>query len=1177
MMIRNMFAENINRPINGVIKVDQSGDDVIEQELREYVITRELKRHFVSFFNYYSDAFDVPTADIGVWISGFFGSGKSHFLKMLSYLLKNEEIKGIRSVERFREKLADDPATFRMIQRSTQCKTETILFNIDIEGPINKDKTAVLRVFAKMFFNHLGFYGENLKVAMLEYYIHKEGKTQQFRDAFARHKGKPWVEMRRVFAFNKNAIIPSLMEVLGMSEADAEAWFSDKSEMPLSIAQLVQDINDYVSRKPEDFRLLFMIDEVGQYVGTDKDLLLNLQSIVEKIGSECGGKVWVMCTGQEAIDEIIKVRDDEFSRIQARFKTRLSLSSSSVDEVIQKRILKKKPDVAEELQTLYHQNEAVLRNLFTFTESVADIKGYSDAGEYSENYPFVPYQFIIMQKVFAEIRKHGNSGKHLSGGERSMLSGFQEAAQKIQEQDEYALVPFFRFYDTVHTFLDSTIRRVIERCAKAAEQGSGVEPMDVDTLKLLYLIRYIDDIPSTLDNIVILMANDIRIDKIVMRESVRASLERLFNENYINRTGDTWHFLTDEEQDIQREINNTHVDTSAIVERIAQLLSGDIYPTRKYRHGEYNFAFDLYVDDYAGRAGTGGMVLRFLTLATEPERKSHQYLMVESKRREAIIVLGENPYYTSLERAMKIRRYVNHRNVSQLAKSVQNIIQNQLDLAKTFEDSAMEGLKKAIVEGRFYADGEHLTIRGSDAKAKIDQALEYLVSHVYSELSLINQNYKSDADILAILSGAEQGIAGMESNRDAAAKVEEYLQMQHKRRLPTSMADVHTRYSGIPYGWLEIDIAAVVATLIRDQKVTIRYAGNTIQPNNTKLPDMLRKKTEIGRTSISIREVYPAGKMKQLRAFLREYFNIMDVPADEDSLVEFIVEKFTEQQTHFNDLNARYNGKRYPDRKIVQSAMSMVADILFQKKDNIALFDRIVSKRDDLLDLKEDLVPVESFFQSQVSIFDAATKMEEDLRRELDYLAEDPSANDALNQIRLVVRVDGGFSYKKIPLIQDWMEIVRQGHNRLLAEKRRELRDVANQCYGAVTQVAPGNRDVQDLVEQAGAYCTRKLGEIDETNSLALLDGMVMPMIQFKDHLVSRIQARLRPVEPPKPPKPDKPLPPEVKAKNIRNFNRGIIFTARTLESEAEIDEYLAEAKKSLMYILSTCDGVKLN
>lgn len=146
--------------------------------------------------------------------------------------------------------------------------------------------------------------------------------------------------MRRVFAFNGKFIIPTLMEVLDMSEEDARSWFNDKTATEISIAQLVEDMKAYVDTKPANFRLLFMIDEVGQYVGTDTDMLLNLQSLTEKIGSECEGKTWVICTGQEAIDEIIKVRADEFSRIQARFKTRLSLSSSSVDEVIQKRILK---------------------------------------------------------------------------------------------------------------------------------------------------------------------------------------------------------------------------------------------------------------------------------------------------------------------------------------------------------------------------------------------------------------------------------------------------------------------------------------------------------------------------------------------------------------------------------------------------------------------------------------------------------------------------------------------------------------------------------------------------------------------------------------------------------------------------------------------------------------------
>ena len=904
MMIRDMFAENINRPINGVIKVDQDTVDVIEQEVREYVITKELKKHFISFFNYYSDAFgdafgdafDKPTADIGVWISGFFGSGKSHFLKMLSYILENKSINGVPTVEKFRQKFADDPATFMLIDRATRGKTETILFNIDIQGSINKDKTAVLRVFAKMFYNHLGFYGDNLKVAMLEQYIEQLGKTDEFRRVFEAKKGKPWAEQRKVFAFNGKYVVPTLMEVLDMSEEDAQHWFNDKTAVEFSIAQLVEDIKAYVNRQPENFRLLFMIDEVGQYVGTDTDMLLNLQSLTEKIGSECGGKVWVMCTGQEAIDEIIKVRADEFSRIQARFKTRLSLSSSSVDEVIQKRILKKKTKAEQKLEALYQENDSVLRNLFSFAGSVLDIKGYSGANEFAVNFPFVPYQFIIMQKVFAEIRKHGNSGKHLSGGERSMLSGFQEAAQKIQEQDEYALVPFFRFYDTVHSFLDSSIRRVIERCQNAANTGAGIQPQDVDVLKLLYLIRYVDDIPANVDNIVILMADDIRTDKIVLREKVGESLSRLMSQNYIGRSGETYNFLTDEEQDIQRYINNTVVDTASIVNRIAQIIYADIYQTKKFRRDKYDFDFDKMVDGVTLGAVTGGMKLRFLTVATDAVEKSELRLMTESNG-QAIVVLSGSSYYESLESAMKIRKFVKQRNVAQLPKSMQDIIRDQQDEATRYEQSAMEDLKQAIVNAAFYVDGEHPEIRGGDAKSRIDQALNYLVTHVYSELDLVTKNMETDEDVAEILTG--NFLPGAEPNRDAAAKVEEFLVVQDRTKLPTSMYDVQSRYQGIPYGWREIDIAAVVALLINQQKVTIKYGGATIQPDDPKLPDMLRKKNEIAKTSISVRQAVTAVKMKAVKELLREFFDVMDVPDDEDGLVAYIVKKFEELKTHY--------------------------------------------------------------------------------------------------------------------------------------------------------------------------------------------------------------------------------------------------------------------------------------
>ena len=526
MKIQSMFQKNINRDINGVIKVAQDDEQSLVQELGEYIITKELRRHFNTFFNNYSKAIDHPTEKIGVWISGFFGSGKSHFLKMLSYLLSNHEVAGRHAVDFFKDKF-DDPMMYATIVRCTNIPTESILFNIDIEGPINKDKTAVLRVFAKVFYNHLGFYGEDLKIAKLERFVDMRGKTDAFHKEFEKVNGAPWVESRASYAFFEDDIVSVLQSVLGMSETAARNWFNGEENGDMSIKQLVEEIKEYVDSKGKDFRLLFCVDEVGQYIGDDGNLMINLQSIVEELGSKCRGKVWVMVTSQEAIDSVVKISGDDFSKIQGRFNTRLSLSSASVDEVIKKRILEKTSDADQLLRMVYDKEHAVLKNLFTFNEAVLDIKGYISGAEFSATYPFVPYQFIIIQKVLAEIRKHGNSGKHLSGGERSMLSGFQEAAQKVQGKDENALVPFSQFYDTVHTFLESPIRRVIDRCQTAADKHDGLEQRDVSVLKLLYLIRYIDDIKANIDNISILMVDDIRTDKITLRREIAQALERL--------------------------------------------------------------------------------------------------------------------------------------------------------------------------------------------------------------------------------------------------------------------------------------------------------------------------------------------------------------------------------------------------------------------------------------------------------------------------------------------------------------------------------------------------------------------------------------------------------------------------------------------------------------------------
>ena len=1182
MKIQQMFKDDIDRKINGVVKVDQDANDVLVQELNEYVITKELKKHFITFFNNYGESFDEKTADIGVWISGFFGSGKSHFLKILSYILANKEVDGVKTVERFRNKFEDDPATFMLIDKATRGETDTILFNIDIEGSINKDATAVLRVFAKMFYNYLGFYGEDLKVAKLEQFIDKQGKTEEFRRVFEEKNGQSWLESRDAFAFWEDDIVETLQQVLGMSEEASRNWFNGTETVEMSIAQLVSEIKDYVNKKQDNFRLLFMIDEVGQYIGSNTDHLINLQSLVEKIGSECEGKVWVVCTGQEALDEIIKTRQDEFSRIQARFKTRLSLSSASADEVIQKRILSKTDEADKRLTEVFESSDSVLRNLLKFNkdDALLDIRGYETAQDFSKNFPFVPYQFILMQKVFSEIRKHGNAGKHLSGGERSMLSGFQEAAQKIENKDEYSIAPFYLFYDTVHTFLDGAIRRVIERCQTAADEDRGIKPQDVDVLKLLYLIRYLDnDVKSTLDSIVILMADNINMDKIQMREQVRESLDRLLSQNYIGRTGNTYNFLTDEEQDIAREIKDTSVDTAQIIERIGHLVFGDIYDKKKFRYKIYDFPYDQYVDGQANGSVTGGMKLQIYSIATDDTEKNELRLQTNSKG-QAIVVLGDGKYYELIENALKIRKYVKTRNVAQLPKSVQDIIRNQQDEASKYESDALDAIKKAIETAEFYVDGEHIEIKGGDAKSKLDQALEYLVTHVYYDLELVGKTVNDDSDIVAILTGKDNYIAGTHPNGGAAQKIEEYLEMQDMKHITTKMSDIQARYQGIPSGWREIDIAAVVALLIYEQKVTIKYSGMTIQPNDSRLPDMLRKKSEIGKTEITKRHVVNPTKVKEAREFLRDFLDVMDVPADEDGLIAFIIEEFEKLEAHYNELSAKYEGHKYPDQSAVCDAVRVVRDVLSQKSDNIALIDKVVASEDTLYDMQDHLRNVESFFKTQVSVFDNAANFVESLKNDLDYISNDQEAEHALNQMRLITHVIDGkaYDYKRIPELNELQSIVEKSHDAMLDEKRANLLEIVRSCLEDIHENAFANEETKLISERADKFYDQKKEQIAAEKSLALLDGMSVPMWAEKDRATMAIEYAMRPKPVPvvKPADASEEKSP-VKKEIIKKIARQQMFPAKVLKSEDDIDAYVENIRKQMKQYLQGSDGIQIN
>ena len=440
-----MFTKPIDRDIKGVIKVGQGDDSNVRQELEEYVVTRELQKHFADFFSSYKKGIKGNTDKMGVWISGFFGSGKSHFLKILSYLLANKEVDGKTAIEYFidDDKIKDNMVLADMKLAATT-STDVVLFNIDSKGETSgkHSKDAIVSVFLKVFNEMQGFCGSMPFLADLERKLTDENKYDEFINKFVESFGSPWIEARNEFDFIQDDVVEVLSDMEFMSVDAARNW-CEKAVEPysISIENFAKLVNKYIDKKGNNHHVVFLVDEIGQYIGEDSKLMLNLQTVTEDLGIACGGKAWIIVTSQQDIDSITKTKGNDFSKIQGRFDTRLSLSSSNVDEVIRKRILDKKSTAEQTLNLLYDEKATIIKNLIIFNDG-AEKKLYSDRNNFSAVYPFVPYQFNLLGNVLTSIRTHGASGKHLAEGERSMLAMFKESAMKVMQDEPGVIVSF---------------------------------------------------------------------------------------------------------------------------------------------------------------------------------------------------------------------------------------------------------------------------------------------------------------------------------------------------------------------------------------------------------------------------------------------------------------------------------------------------------------------------------------------------------------------------------------------------------------------------------------------------------------------------------------------------------------------------------------------------------------
>lgn len=1215
-IIRDLFAKDINRSINGVVKVQDSKDGSIRQELDEYVVTRELQRHFATFFKAYGDAIDVPTDKIGVWISGFFGSGKSHFLKMLSYLLENRQIGGKSAIRYFDGKIVD-PMVEAAMERACSVSTQAILFNIDSKAGQWKQgdtaPTALLRGFERMFYEARGFYGEDLKLAKLEEHIDSLGKTQEFREAFERVNGESWLQTRDTYSYFEDDVVEVLQSVLGMSEKAAWNWLEGSEDEVLAPDVFAKKVKDYVDAQAAahggNYRLLFMVDEVGQFITNDRDpsLMLSLQTIVEELGAACGGRVWVMVTSQEAIDNLSLPVGNDFSKIQGRFNTRLSLSSSSVDEVIQRRVLEKTAPAADTLAQLYKQDSAVLKNNFTFEESRADLAGYANAKEFVASYPFVGYQFKLLPDVMTEVRKHGVKAKHMSTGERSMLSAFQESAQAIQHEQTGALVPFWRFFDTISKDLEHGIIQVVVCAERASENAEGLESYDVRVLKLLYLIRYIGYVKASVENISIFMIDSLDVDKRALKDRVKESLARLERENYVARQGDTYSFLTDEEQEIAQEIAQTPIDNAKVIESIKKRLFDSIYTARKLNRGTNDFPFDRYVDGSIHGSNMGGMELSVVTMASDLGRADDAELALKSVDKAIVALSDEVDYWAPLVNAAKICMYAQTRNLQELPPSTRQIVEAKMREKDFNEKEADVLLSEAVLHARCAVDGRMVEVRAAKPAQVFEQVLAQLCDVIFSKAGYIGAPVKDDSDIRSTLAGNIQtGLDGMDAgNARALKEVEDYLRVQHQRHLDTAMGDIQRKYQQKPYGWREINIANVVAQLVVEQRAQVLFGGQTVQADDSRMVALLRKDAD--KAQVRLRMRMSDRLLRATGELMCDLFDLKTVPSNEDKLVAELKERLeglreaclAMARDYYTGIKPAYP---YPGEDECEKMRSEVADVLKDQNEAEAFLTTFTKHEERLLDAKEDFDKVVEFFESnQRTAFDHARDF---LNRTegIEYASDDiPGAVENVATVREIIKDPK--PYGRIKDLQPLMDPVEDDMKKLLGIRRNEflcriesdlqdLRAQAESQKGFVNQAKDAIADAGTKYEsfKNRAHGAQSLNELSvvATNWGDWLSAAANEMYDAVDEARVRMNNERRTTEvmstgevvkkvSNKGAASSAPVPAPKPQRKIKTVRRADLAKPSRLLSAEDVERYVDDLRSRLMQALAANDEIRIN
>lgn len=967
MIIKDLFIKPVDRPIDGVIKADDTRN--LSVELDEYVITREVSKGLGLLADRYNSERDTN----GVWISGFFGSGKSHLLKILSMVLDGASLPDGRIPADIILSKIDDEIVRGDLFKASRVPSKSILFNIDqkFDG-IGGDHTApILEVFIKVLNELQGYYGKQGYIARFERDLDMHGDFAPFKETYLRVNKSTWDKDREsIGTARKAAFCKAYAAHFGVDESEATNLLRQvREDYRVSVESFAQMVKDYIARQPPGFRLNFFVDEVGQFIGQDSKLMLNLQTVAETLATVCKGQSWIFVTSQADLQGILgnikTFQAQDISKISGRFKTQITLTGSDVREVIQKRLLAKKEDEPEVLTEVYDREKENLQTLFRFSDGSIHLKGWRGSDEFCKFYPFHTYQFALFQMSIKELSAHNIfTGKYLSIGERSMLAVFQEVVKAVSNAPIGRLATFDQMYDGIC----ASIRGDMQSTIKLAENQLG-EGLNLRILKALFMLKWVRVFKANLRNIAILLIDTPDIDIKEHEKAVRAALSELTNQNYLQLDGDLYEILTDTEKDVENEIKNTQVDESQVATLLANTLFSDVLrdPKIRYEENGQDYVYARKLDDQCiGR--DADIAVNIITTDHPNHDESDTLAAQNTGRSELLVVLPSD--FRLIDQAwlyLRTEKYI-QQNTGGGEETRSAIIEQRRQQNGRRRAAMIELAGEFLSKAPLYLNGSRLdTVGECEARSRFYKASQNLISFAYPSLAMLRGSYDEKTLSKSFLDHSDLLGSGAMALSESEQEVLNYVMRNQNNGERTSVEEICRYFTRRPYGWYTMAVLTFLGRLFQMGKVELR---TTELLAGSKALELLMNSRQRGTVRVRIQEQFTPVQVDALKRFHHEFFDRANVGTDARSVAKSTSEAFATEASELKLLLEHENTYAFikPLASLADRLMKLSA------KEYNYLLSHISEYRDDLLKEKEDLIsPIKTFMRgSQRAVYDEA-------------------------------------------------------------------------------------------------------------------------------------------------------------------------------------------------------------